>query len=362
MLPGARRVPTPPARNRTPPSDRTSALRCRRCARGSRTPLPRSGRTSAERPQHDPHVRRHQERKQHQREDPVGRRDVILHEDGACGEGQAAAGQHRRDDQGGRARPKAERSGEPDRGPGHDQADPHSRVHPADYVRDMAEPPTEIRLLDLRLILWIQGLRAFLYGFGSVLLGTVLAAQGLTATEVGGVFTAMLAGMAVASAVVGVVGDRLGRRRVYAALFGVLATAGSVFAFTHWLPALIIASLTGTISTDPNESGPITSLEQAMIGQAPSSTRVRVFGRYNAIAYLAGAVGALAAGGPQAFRGVFPSLPANQRFLLAFPVMALACMALAARLSPAVERAEPGSRIGGSPPSTVSRRTIRRLA
>src|SRR5205807_4712024 len=208
-----------------------------------------------------------------------------------------------------------------------------------------------------------QALRAFLYGFGSVLLGTVLAAHhGLSKTEVGAVFTSMLLGMAIASAGVARWGDRIGRRRLYAALFLVLGAAGTVFAFTRSLPALIIASLTGTISTDPNESGPITSLEQAMIGEAPSSTRVRVFGRYNAIAYLAGSVGALAAGGPQAFRGVFPSLPANQRFLLAFPVMALACMSLAVRLSSAVERAEPDSRIGDLLPSTGSRRTIRRLA
>jgi predicted MFS family arabinose efflux permease len=245
----------------------------------------------------------------------------------------------------------------------------------------MDEAPTHARDHDLGLILRIQGLRAFLYGFGSVLLGTVLAEQGLSGAEVGGVFTAMLAGMAIASAVIAVVGDRLGRRRAYAVLFVVMGAAGSVFAFTHWLPALVIASLTGTISTDPNESGPITSLEQAMIGEAPSATRVRVFGRYNAIAYLAGSVGALAAGGPQAFRSVFPALPANQRWLLAFPVVALACLWLTGRLSAAVEGAS-GSQRGGSErkklrfesegaerpprrhrrPPLRSRRTIRRLA
>src|SRR5213076_2578521 len=135
----------------------------------------------------------------------------------------------------------------------------------------MADAP-EAPVRDLRLILWIQALRAFLYGFGSVLLGTVLAAQGLSAAAVGGVFTAMLLGMALASAGVAIWGDRIGRRRLYMTLFVVLGVAGAVFAFTSWLPALLIASLTGTISTDPNESGPITSLEQAMIGEAPSST------------------------------------------------------------------------------------------
>src|SRR5439155_14994390 len=169
-------------------------------------------------------------------------------------------------------------------------------------------------------------------------------------------------------------GDRIGRRRLYMTLFVVLGTAGAVFAFTSWLPALVIASLTGTISTDPNESGPITSLEQAMIGEAPAETRLHVFGRYNAIAYLAGAVGALAAGGPAAFRGAFPSLPANQRFLLAFPVVAAVCVALSTKLSETVERrrgsgaaglgmdwqAEPGAR--RPQPRPQSQKTIRRLA
>jgi len=103
------------------------------------------------------------------------------------------------------------------------------------------------------------------------------------------------------------------------------------------LPALVIASITGTLSTDPNESGPITSLEQAMIGEAPAATRVRVFGRYNAIAYLTGAVGSLAAGGPAAFRHLFPGLPANQRFLLVFPVIAVIAATLAGRLTGAME-------------------------
>src|SRR5947208_2578417 len=110
-----------------------------------------------------------------------------------------------------------------------------------------------------------------------------------------------------------------------------------------------------------------------MIGQAPSSTRVRVFGRYNAIAYLAGAVGALAAGGPTAFRGAFPSLPANQRFLLAFPVVAAVCVALSTKLSVTVERRRPvraaglgmdrqAERTGRRPQPPRSQRTIRRLA
>jgi predicted MFS family arabinose efflux permease len=115
-----------------------------------------------------------------------------------------------------------------------------------------------------------------------------------------------------------------------------------VFALTQWLPALVIAALTGTISVEANESGPITSLEQAMIPQAAGTPvqRNRAFARYNALAYLAGSLGSLAAGGPDFFRRLFPAVPASQRFLLAYPVVGLACAFLASRLSPRMEAGE----------------------
>jgi MFS family permease len=190
---------------------------------------------------------------------------------------------------------------------------------------------------DLRRILWIQAIRAALYGFGTVVLGTSLADSGLSDTQVGLVFTAMLAGMALATMVVGVIGDRVGRRRSYAILLVVLGMAGAVFGLTASFAVLLAAALTGTMSTDANESGPITSLEQAMIGQASSATRLHVFGRYNAVAFLAGAFGALAAGGPVFLRNAWSGAPTNQRWLLVFPVGAFVCLILARTLSPAVE-------------------------
>jgi predicted MFS family arabinose efflux permease len=184
-----------------------------------------------------------------------------------------------------------------------------------------------------------QALRAVLYGFGSVLLGASLAAAGYSDARVGVVFTSMLAGFALASVAVGTRGDRIGRRRLYRTLFVVMAAAGTVFAATTWLPALIVAALTGTISVEAGESGPLTSLEQAMIPHAApeAGERIRAFARYNAIQYLAGSMGALAAGGPDVLRGVFEGVPPNQRFLLAYPVVGLACAFLAGRLSAVVE-------------------------
>ena len=193
---------------------------------------------------------------------------------------------------------------------------------------------------DVRLIFTVQAVRAFLYGFSSILIGASLARGGLDAAEVGAVFTAILLGMAISSLAVARWGERFGRRRSYVLLLGLMGVAGAVFALTGSVAVLVLAALTGTLSTDPNESGPITTVEQSMLASAPPADRARVYGRYNAVAYLAGAAGALAAGGPSALRDLLPGLPPDQRWLLAMPVGAALCAVLALRLSGGVEVAD----------------------
>jgi predicted MFS family arabinose efflux permease len=210
-----------------------------------------------------------------------------------------------------------------------------------------------------RVVIAVQAVRAFAYGFGSVILGSVLAAEGFSAAGVGAVFTAMLAGMAVTTFAVGRWGDRLGRRRSYLVLLAVMGATGAVYGITASVPALVLAALTGTMSTDANESGPITSLEQAMLADSPAPQRAALFGRYNAAAYLAGSAGALAAAVPEALRRAAPGAPAEQRWLLAFPVLAALCVVLARRLPTATDRHRDGLQRA---PLTVSRPSVRRLA
>ena len=190
---------------------------------------------------------------------------------------------------------------------------------------------------DLRLILGIQAVRAFLYGFGAVILGTSLAASGASDLRVGLVGAARLAGRALSAVVVGIAGDRVGRRRAYAVLLILLGVVGLGYALTDDIWILVLLALFGTMSTDANENGPLTTLEQAMIGQAPAATRIRVFGRYNAIAYLTGAVGALAAGGPAFLHRIWGGAPTGRLWFLLFPLGALICLWLSTRLSDAME-------------------------
>jgi MFS family permease len=219
-------------------------------------------------------------------------------------------------------------------------------------------PPASRIGSDLRSILWIQALRALAYGFGVVVIGAALADSGLSDAAVTLVFTAMLSGMAIASVVVGWIGERVGRRLLYAVLLGLMGVAGTVFALSRSAWVLGLVGLTGTMSTDANESGPITSLEQAMIGQASPEARVHVFGRYNAVAYLAGAIGAAAAGGPAFLREAWSGAPSAQRWLLLFPVVAVLSIALALRLSPLMEAGDDRT----SRPLVRSRANVMRLS
>jgi MFS family permease len=194
-------------------------------------------------------------------------------------------------------------------------------------------------------------MRATAYGLGSVLVGITLADRGLSDGEVGLVLAALLAGTALASLLVGRYGDRIGRRRCYRLLFVLMALSGVTFALTAWLPALVLASLTGTVSTDVVESGPFTTLEQAMLPHAAGERDpTGLFGSYNTIATLAGSLGALVA-----------LVGSSALWLLAYPLVAVPALATTSRLTPAVEVGRELAR-DPLPPLHRSRSIVRRLA
>ncbi len=148
----------------------------------------------------------------------------------------------------------------------------------------------------------------------------------------------VLAGTVLASVVVGTWGDRLGRRRVYAILFLALAASGGAFALTDRFWLLAVVALTGALSTEVVESGPFTSLEQPMLAQdLQGRARIRVFGTYNAVAALAGSLGALAAGGPAVFHDALGIAPTSQRLFVVFVPVGLLGALIARSLSSRVE-------------------------
>ena len=192
---------------------------------------------------------------------------------------------------------------------------------------------------DATLLIVGQGVRAAGYGFTAVILGAILADRGYSPVRAGVVLTAMIAGTALASLVVGRLADRVGRRRCYAAFFLAVAAAGAVIAAgaPFWL--LFIVALTGTLSTDVVDNGPATTLEQVMLATEDAGT-ARAYGRYNAVGAASGALGALSAALPSLGRHGSEGVVHPWLFLALVPV-GLAGALCAWQLSPAVEAPRP---------------------
>ncbi len=209
---------------------------------------------------------------------------------------------------------------------------------------------------DARRILLVQALRAFAYGLGSVLIGVTLADLGFSGVQVGLVLGALVGGTALVSIALARSGDRIGRRRWYVRLLVVMGVAGTVFALTGSVWLLVLVALTGTLSTEVVESGPFTSLEQAMLPDAAEGRDpTPLFGTYNTIATLAGSLGALAAIATRLV-DVEP-----QRFLLAYPLVAAAATVVAMGLTSTVESRRTDQ---AAPPRPLerSRGIVRRLS
>ncbi len=194
------------------------------------------------------------------------------------------------------------------------------------------------------LILTSRSLRAYGYGFVAILLGLYLGNQppaglGLPAWQVGLFLTATLTSSAALSAIVGLQGDRLGRRLVLKASALAMALAGALFALSTDIYILLLASILGTVSPTGGEVGPFLSLEQAMLPQTvPVNRRNDAFAVYNLVGSLAAAVGALSAGLPDVLGsgGWDPGVATRLMFGL-YSVLALATFAVYGGLGPTVE-------------------------
>ncbi len=213
---------------------------------------------------------------------------------------------------------------------------------------------------DIRLVLVSQAVRAFGYGFGSVLLASTLAARGLSAVNVGVVLGALVAGTVIAQLSIARWADGFGRRRSYQLLYLALGIAGLVFASTAPLWALVAVALTGALSAEVIESGPFTTLELSMLsGRLDRNALATGFGWYNAIATAAGSLGALSAGLPQLARNISSGeVPDRMWFLMLVPI-ALTGVLIARQLSDSVEVTEEK---GKPVPLGRSRRVVTGLA
>lgn len=189
-----------------------------------------------------------------------------------------------------------------------------------------------------RTILYGTGfLRAVATGMAGVLLGLYLARLGLGAAAIGGVIGIGLAGGALATLTVTVLGDRFSRRTWLIGL-SLLAAAGALaVAASSSVATLALAAAVGMVNGMGRDRGALLVVEQAAL---PGTTDDR--GRTRAFAWLAvlqdggHALGGLAAGIP-ALLGRGDDL-AVLRLAMAVPaILSIASAVLYGRLSAAVE-------------------------
>jgi MFS family permease len=188
-------------------------------------------------------------------------------------------------------------------------------------------------------IILMRGLRQGAYGLLAVVLAIALTRDGFSPAAIGALVTVSLAGDFLGTLVIGHYADRWGRRRTLIVLALLMALTGLIFGFLHWYPLLLLAAFFGTLGTSSSETAPFLPIEQAMLGsQRTGTARTRLFARYNLVASIAGACGALVAGLPALLAK--SGLPFDPLLALTFCLYALAAVIVAiqaARLSDAVE-------------------------
>jgi MFS family permease len=190
----------------------------------------------------------------------------------------------------------------------------------------MAPPPQLTR--DRALLLSARGLRAFGFGFSTVLVGIHLERLGLSSFLIGltlsvGLAAASLTGLASAAA-----SARIGRRRTLA-LVGLLMTlTGLDLALVRAPVLLVLAGVTGMLGAASVDYGPFSSVEQAVLAEtATPVARNRAFARYSLTGGLFSAGGGLSAA----------LLASTTTYFLLYAVLGVATAALPLLMSRHVE-------------------------
>ena len=153
---------------------------------------------------------------------------------------------------------------------------------------------------DGRLVILARILRMFGFGFSSVLIGVLLATEGLSLVQVSLLLSIALVGSVIEIIFVTLFADRLGRRLMLVCFALLMALGGLAFAFSHNLIVLLLAAFFGTINpSSTSENTPFIAMEQAILPQTCLPEHITdAFARYNLWAQLAGAAVGLTVGLP----------------------------------------------------------------
>jgi MFS family permease len=159
-----------------------------------------------------------------------------------------------------------------------------------------APAPQEVRLL-----LVGRGLRAFVDGYIAVLLPAYLLALGYGTWQVGLLSTATLFGSALATLALGAWGHHAAPRFLLLAAALLMMATGLGFAGLSGFWPLLLVAFVGTLNPSAGDVSVFLPLEHSRLAlAAEGDARTRLFARYSLTGALCAALGALAAGMPDA--------------------------------------------------------------
>jgi MFS family permease len=218
---------------------------------------------------------------------------------------------------------------------------------------------------DLALINAAGFLRSFGVGLIGVVLGIYLSRTGLTSVVIGFIIAVGLAGSALATIVMSLAADRVGRKRFLILLSLLSSIGGIALALSPRLPVLLTMTFVGMLNGTGTDRSAAFALDQAVVpGLVSDVRRTWNLAWYNVLLDGGGSLGALGAALPSLLQHHL-SLSVLSSYRIVFLGYSALCLAVAVLylfLSPAVEIAM-SSRL--APISTgiapESRRIVARL-
>jgi len=193
---------------------------------------------------------------------------------------------------------------------------------------------------NLLVIITVAFLRSVTVGFTGVVVGIYLFRNGFSSLDIGLVIGSGLAGAAIATLIVSLWADRIGRRPTLLWLALLSSISGFALALSLPLPFLVILVFVGMLNGMGTDRSAAFALEQAIIpGLVPDVRRTWTLAWYNVVLDGGGAVGALAAGLPlllTKWHGLSLAR-AYQALFIAYAAVSLLSGLLYLLLSPTVE-------------------------
>jgi MFS family permease len=189
-------------------------------------------------------------------------------------------------------------------------------------------------------ILAARGVRAFGDGFVALLVPIYLLELGFSALATGAIVCGTLVGTALLTLWVGIIANRHSRRRLLLAASLLMVATGVGFAVTTAFWPLLVIAFVGTMNPTSGDASVFLPLEQTVLTQTVEPRRrTALFARYSLIGSVAGALGVLAAAGPDLvvkWTGCTP-VGAMQAMFGLYAVLGITSLLLYRLLSPAIE-------------------------